>query len=166
MFFPKEFNDTIIINCTISNITENNPYFEGFEYGNSSDKIKFMHYSFNASTFFKANKLLPNYTIIKESDKSKAICSLSKNEGKEKEEKEEKEDKEDNKNETINNYFMKRKSSGGISTGAILGILIPCILVLLAIIIIALTCRNSPKTKIKEQSNNETDSNIEIKIDK
>ena len=164
--FPKEFNDTIIINCTISNITENNPYFEGFEYGNSSDKIKFMHYSFNASTFFKANKLLPNYTIIKESDKSKAICSLSKNDDKEKEEKEEKEDKEDNKNETINNYFKKRKSSGGISTGAILGILIPCILVLLAIIIIALTCRNSPKTKIKEQSNNETDSNMQIKIDK
>ena len=149
--FPKEFNDTIIINCTISNITENNPYFEGFEYGNSSDKIQFMHYSFNASTFFKANKLLPNYTIIKESDKSKAICSLSKNE-----------DKEFNKNETINNYFMK-KSSGGISTGVILAILIPCILVLLAVIIIALTMRNSPKTTIKEQSNYETDSNSQIK---
>ena len=111
-----------------------------------------MHYSFNASTFFKANKLLPNYTIIKESDKSKAICSLSKNE-----------DKEFNKNETINNYFMKTKSSGGISTGAILAILIPCILVLLAVIIIALTMRNSPKTTIKEQSNYETDSNSQIK---
>lgn len=154
--FPKEFNDTIIINCTISNITENNPYFEGFEYGNSSDKIQFMHYSFNASTFFKANKLLPNYTIIKESDKSKAICSLSKNEDKEKE------DKEYNKNETINNYFMK-KSSGGISTGVILAILIPCILVLLAVIIVALTMRNSPKTTIKEQSNYEIDSNSQIK---
>ena len=115
-----------------------------------------MHYSFNASTFFKANKLLPNYTIIKESDKSKAICSLSKNEDKEKE------DKEYNKNETINNYFMK-KSSGGISTGVILAILIPCILVLLAVIIIALTMRNSPKTTIKEQSNYETDSNSQIK---
>lgn len=115
-----------------------------------------MHYSFNASTFFKANKLLPNYTIIKESDKSKAICSLSNDEDKENE------DKGYNKNETINNYFMK-KSSGGISTGAILAILIPCILVLLAIIIIALTMRNSPKTTIKEQSNYETDSNSQIK---
>ena len=101
--------------------------------------------------FFKANKLLPNYTIIKESDKSKAICSLSKNE-----------DKEFNKNETINNYFMK-KSSGGISTGVILAILIPCILVLLAVIIIALTRRNSPKITMKEQSNYETDSNSQIK---
>ena len=148
--FPKQYNDTIIINCTISNITENNPYFEGFEYGNSTDKIKFMYYSFNVTTFFKANKLLPNYTIIKESDKNEAICSLSKNK-----------DKEEEKNETIN-YFIKNKSSGGNSRKKILTILIPIIVFLLLVMSIVLICK-SPNTIMENEINFPTESNLQIK---
>ena len=79
--FPTKFNNTIIINCTIANITETNPYFEGFEYGNSNDKIRFVYYSFNATTLFNANKFLPNHTIIKESNKNEKICKIEKTGG-------------------------------------------------------------------------------------
>ena len=51
-----KYNDTIIINCTIFNITEKNPFYEGFEYGNTTDKIRYNYYDFEANNFFKANK--------------------------------------------------------------------------------------------------------------
>jgi len=73
--FPKEYNDTIIINCTISNITESNPYYEGFEYGNTSDKIRFIYYDFDPKNFFNANSFFPELNIIQESNKSNIICS-------------------------------------------------------------------------------------------
>ena len=44
--FPVEYNNTIIINCTIYNITEKNPFYEGFECGNTTDKIRFYYYDF------------------------------------------------------------------------------------------------------------------------
>jgi len=74
-FFPKEYNDTILVNCTIYNVTDIDPYSQGFEYGNTSDKIKFLYYSFNASTLLKANELIPNVSIITESDKSQSLLS-------------------------------------------------------------------------------------------
>ena len=73
--FPKKYNDTIIINCTISNITETNPYYEGFEYGNTSDKIRFIYYDFDPKNFFNANSIFPELNIIQESNKSNSICS-------------------------------------------------------------------------------------------
>jgi ABC-type amino acid transport substrate-binding protein len=128
--FPKKFNDTIIINCTISNITEN---YTRFEYGNSTDKIKFMYYSFNATTFLKANTLLNNDSIIKESNKSEIICQSI---------------KKSRNDEDISkiNYIKKYKSAGRLSTGEIIAILVPCILVVIIVFIfIFLVCkRNSP----------------------
>ena len=118
MYFPEKLNDTIIINCTISNITKN---YTRFEYGNSTDKIKFMYYSFNATTFLKANKLLNNDSIINESNKSEIICqSIRQN---------------DDENNSRINYIRINKSSERLSTGAIIAIVIPCILVLVIIIV-------------------------------
>ena len=74
--FPVDYNNTFLINCTIFNITEKNPFFEGFEYGNTTDKIRFLHYDFEANNFFKANTILPNKSILTESDKSKVICPI------------------------------------------------------------------------------------------
>ena len=67
---PKQFNDTILVNCTIYNITDIDPYTQGFEYGNSSDHVNFVYYSFNASTLLKANELIPNSNVITETNKS------------------------------------------------------------------------------------------------
>lgn len=69
--FPVEYNDTIIINCTIFNITEKNYFYEGFEYGNTTDKSRFFYYDLEANNFFKGNIILPNKSIITETNKSK-----------------------------------------------------------------------------------------------
>ena len=38
--FPEKYNETITINCTISDLKDIDPYNEGFKYVNSSDKIR------------------------------------------------------------------------------------------------------------------------------
>ena len=130
--FPKNFNDTIIINCTISNITEN---YTGFEYGNSTDKIKFMYYSFKATTFLNANTLLNNDSIIKQSNKSEIICKSINN------------SKNDEDISGIN-YIRKYKTSGRLSIGSIIAILIPCILVVVIVFIfIFLSIKRAPLVK-------------------
>ena len=174
--FPKKYNDTIIINCTIYNITENNTYFEGFEYGNSTDKIKYVHYSFNATTFFNANKILTNHTIIKESNKTGEICLTSNSSSNTSNISNvsdtssvsntsntiNNDDEEEEKNQTTNYLtYFKKKSSRGLSTGAIIGIILPCEVVLLAISILALRCRNNEPESRKEISSSEI--NLKIK---
>jgi ABC-type amino acid transport substrate-binding protein len=135
--FPKNFNDTIIINCTISNITEN---YTRFEYGNSRDKIKFMYYSFNATTFLNANTLLNNDSIINESNKSEIICqSIRQN---------------DDENNSRINYIRINKSSERLSTGAIIAIIIPCILVLVIVIVFIFSAiKRTPPIKEKPSTN-------------
>jgi ABC-type amino acid transport substrate-binding protein len=137
--FPKNFNDTIIINCTISNITEN---YTGFEYGNSTDKIKFMYYSFNATTFLNANKLLNNDSIIKESNKSEIICQSNIS-------------IKDEDNSRINFIkSKKKKTSGVLSIGAIIAILIPCIIVVVIVFIfIFSSIKRAPLIKQKPTKN-------------
>lgn len=129
--FPIKYNDTIIINCTIFNITEKNPFYEGFEYGNTTDKIRFLYYDFEANNFFNANTILPDKNILTESDKSKAICQNN----------------DDNKNFTNSNrIFINKKKSSHLSTGAIIGIIIPCICVLLLTTFIAIYQRKKIST--------------------
>ena len=137
--FPKEFNDTIIINCTISNVTEQNPYYEGFEYGNTSDKINFIYYNFDANNFFNANSIMPQYNIIRESNKSQIICKYENN-GTSKNGKSTVSSDSSNSSESSNNYFSyyKNKHSSGLSTGGIIAIIIPLSLVLIAVIVLAL----------------------------
>ena len=140
--FPVEYNNTIIINCTIFNITEKNPFYEGFEYGNTTDKIRFMYYDFEANNFFKANTILPNNNILTESDKSNAIChSLDENDDKE--------------NITNLNPKFYIKNSSSLSTGAIIAIIIPCAALLLIAIFVLIYLRNTPKS-LREPSNSST----------
>ncbi len=140
--FPKEFNDTIIINCTISNVTEQNPYYEGFEYGNTSDKINFIYYNFDAHNFFNANSIMPQYNIIRESNKSRIICKYENNGTSENGTSTDSSDSSDSSNssESSINYFSyyKNKHSSGLSAGGIIAIIIPLSLVLIAVIVLAL----------------------------
>jgi polar amino acid transport system substrate-binding protein len=115
--FPVKYNDTIIINCTIYNMTEKNPFYEGFKYGNTTDKIRFFYYDFEANNFFKANTILSDKNILTESDKSKVICTID----------------DDKKNSTNSNQIFIKQKSSKLSTGAIIGIIIPCVVALLLV---------------------------------
>jgi hypothetical protein len=138
--FPVEYNDTIIINCTIFNITEKNPFYEGFEYGNTTDKIKFMYYEFEANNFFKANTILPNQSILTESDKSKVICPIS-------------DENDDKENITNLNQIFYRKNSSKLSTGAIIAIIIPCVALLLFVTFVIMYLRKKKPIELHEPSN-------------
>ena len=122
--FPVKYNDTIIINCTIFNITEKNPFYEGFEYGNTTDKIRYNYYDFEANNFFKANTILSNKNIITESDKSKVICH---------------ENEDDDKGNITNlNPKFYKKNSSKLGTGGIIAITICCAAVLLGVTFVSI----------------------------
>ena len=141
--FPVEYNNTIIINCTISNVTEKNPFYEGFEYGNTTDKIRFMYYDVEANNFFKANTILPNENILTESNKSKEICP----------------DENENDNEaTITSIYHKKNS--GLSTGGIIAIIIPCAAILFAVILATCLIPKGQSVDLKEPSL----SNVKLKV--
>ena len=94
-----------------------------------------MYYSFNATTFLNANTLLNNDSIIKESNKSEIICKSINN------------SKNDEDISGIN-YIRKYKSSGRLSIGAIIAILIPCIIVgVVVFIFIFLSIKRAPPVK-------------------
>ena len=138
-----EYNNTIIINCTISNVTEKNPFYEGFEYGNTTDKIRFMYYDVEANNFFKANTILPNENILTESNKSKEICP----------------DENENDNEaTITSIYHKKNS--GLSTGGIIAIIIPCAAILFAVILATCLIPKGQAVDLKEPSL----SNVKLKV--
>ena len=129
--FPEKYNDTIIINCTISDLDNIDPYEEGFEFVNTTDKIQLIFSNLELNNFFQANsKISGHENIITESDKSKKVCTSNST---------------SQENNTIKPVIHKIKSSGGISTGAIIGIIIPCVVVLIAAIATAAVCYNKNK---------------------
>ena len=129
--FPEKYNDTIIINCTISDLDNIDPYEEGFEFVNTSDKIQLIFSNLELNNFFQANsKISGHENIITESDKSNKVCTSNST---------------SQENNTIKPVIHKIKSSGGISTGAIIGIIIPCVVVLIAAIATAAVCYNKNK---------------------
>ena len=149
-FFPKQYNDTMLVNCTIYNITDIDPYSQGFEYGNTSDKFNFVYYSFNASTLLKANELIPNISIIKESNKSQSLLSKDNNTD------------IDAEIKPIKNNYIKTSKKKSLSTGAIIGIIIPSILVLA--LIAALIFKFSKSNNINENPVHSTSEIGKIKI--
>ena len=129
--FPEK--KTITINCIISNLENINPYKEVYEYANTSDKINLLYINLELSNFFQANsKISGHENIITESDKSNKVCTSNSN-------------STNQDNNKINPVVRKQKSSGGLSTGAIIGIIIPCVVVLIAAIATAAACYNKRK---------------------
>lgn len=75
--FPDKYNDTILINCTISDLEDINPS-EGFEYVKTDDKIKVGSKTLGADNFFQANTKISGHSdIITEADKSNITCDSS-----------------------------------------------------------------------------------------
>ena len=144
--FPIEYNDTIIINCTISNITENKTHYEGFQYGNSSDKIRFIYYDFDPKNFFNANSILPGLNIIQESNKSNLICNGT--------------DVDDNKFNKLNS--LSNKKSYSLSKGKIILICVPIAVILISFVwVIIVSLR--PKAHKRAMRSSPSESNLAIK---
>ena len=100
---------------------------------NTSDKIQLICSDLELNNFFQANsKISGHENIITESDKSNKVCTSNSN-------------STNQDNNKINPVVRKQKSSGGLSTGAIIGIIIPCVVVLIAAIATAAACYNKKK---------------------
>ena len=115
--FPSTYNDEILINCTIDDISDVDTS-NGFQYVNTTDKIVLIYDYLEADTFLQANSKLKGHKIITESNKNQNACPVNSpssppSEG----------------NDTIN--YPIKKNSSGLSTGGIIGIMIPCGLALL-----------------------------------
>ena len=128
--FPEKYNETITINCTISDLKDIDPYNEGFEYVNSSDKISITYSKLDVGNFIRADSKLPGHKIITESDKSKKICNgTSPSPSPSPSTTPSTTPSPSDDNRTL--YYQRKKSSSGLSTGGIIAIMIPCGLVLL-----------------------------------
>ena len=144
--FPDKYNDTILINCTISDINDIDPYSEGMSFLNTSDKLNILYYNLELNNFFQANTKIPGHNgIIKESDKNNFVCESSKNDNNNNGN-----NNNNNGNNTSNNNYIteiKKRSSNGLSTGPIIAIAIPSIILLLGVLIITISLkRASPAT--------------------
>ena len=133
--FPEKYNDTILINCTISDLNGTDPYTQGIEDIKTSDKLRINKIDYEIDNLLKANSKLGT-NIIQESDKSKSICSKSPTPEPEKD-----------TNSTIN-YFPTRQKSSGLSTGGIVAIAVPCgLLVFGAAVIVVMSKGGAPGSR-------------------
>ena len=162
--FPEKYNETITINCTISDLKDIDPYNEGFEYVNSSDKIGITYSKLDVGNFIKANSKLKGHKIITESDKSKKVCN----------------DTRPSPSPTpspspspsptpspvpspspspsdanITTFYKSQKNSSGLPTGGIIAIMIPCILLLLAAAAFALMSSRPGAIAANQYNNSE-----------
>ena len=108
------------MNCTI-----NDSYDGNIKYEDSKDRIQILYSSIRVDNLMKANELFNDNSIIAKSNLSKI------KEAEEEEEEEEKEEEEFIPDINSTNYGMKK--SNNLSTGAIVGIIIPCVAALVAI---------------------------------
>ena len=75
--FPDTYNETILINCTISDLNNVNAS-EGFKYVNTSDKMNILFNNLELNNFFEANsKIIDHNNIIIERNKDNIICFSS-----------------------------------------------------------------------------------------
>ena len=72
--FPDTFNDTILLNCKISDLKDIDPYSQGVKSLNSTDKLRILYSDLEIRNLLQANTKIGE-KIIEESDKSEAICS-------------------------------------------------------------------------------------------
>ena len=173
--FPNKYNDTILINCTISDINDIVPHSEGMEFLNTSDKLKIVYYNLELNNFFQANtKISGHNNIIKESDKKNFVCESSQNNNNNSNNDSNNNGNNDNNghndnnkndNNTYNNFIPNRKNSGELSTGGIIAIVIPTIILLLGVTIITINLKSS-SSSVHALSNFNDDSIQNIQIPK
>ena len=136
--FPEK--KTITINCIISNLENINPYKEVYEYANTSDKINLLYINLELSNFFQANsKISGHENIITESDKSNKVCA------------------QNSTSSTESNNISLINRSEGLSTGTIIGIIIHCVVELIAAVCLYVACskrEDIPPSNLNSESIN------------
>ena len=131
----KFYNDTILLNCSINNITEiEQSYFNGTEikYGKTNDRIKILHSTLDVNNILNANNLFLNENILKQSNTSNLLCTIFGNKNITNNTNSTNWDDPSNKKTVFNRFIPKKKSSNKVST--ILAIVIQCVVALIAII--------------------------------
>jgi ABC-type amino acid transport substrate-binding protein len=144
--FPEnfEYNELSLINCTIPDLKGVDPTKNGLTLGTSNDTLGLNNVEYNPTNLLNGNTLLPGYPIINESDKTNYICyaeplpttvpptttpttvttttpPLN--------------------NSTLTYYKSSKKR---LSTGTIIGIIIPLAVALVGATIGAFLCRRGP----------------------
>ena len=174
--FPDKYNDIIVMNCTINNLNGTDPYTQGIQFINTTDKLRIICYDYEIDNLLKANSKLGK-TIIQESDKTGSICSYSSinnntnntninnntnsstnntnssTNNNNNDSDNNNNDGNTNNNDENNNKKFNTKKSKGLSTGGIIAIIIPCCVALVAALAFAILKRNNspaPPTIINE----------------
>ena len=143
--FPEnyDYNGYALINCTISDLKGVDPTQNGLILRTSNDTLGLNNVEYNPTNLLNGNTLLPGYNIINETNKTSYICYVP-------------------APTTIyvppttvppattvttttplknSTYLYYKSSKKGLSTGAIIGIIIPCAVALLGATIGAFLCR-------------------------
>ena len=148
--FPDIFyNDVIIINCSISDLSQNEGFKGEIKHGDSKDRIQILYSTIRADNLIKANELFSDNITIIQSNLSNITCPSNNT------------DSNDTTTDTNSGnttdefkYFGKYKKSSGLSGGAIAGIIIPCALALIAIIVLTFMCSNKVTPQYSENPSN------------
>ena len=177
--FPEKYDDTILINCTISDLNNIDPYTEGFEYHNTSDKMFLAFATLELNNFFQANSIIPEHKdIIIESNKTNIVCTSPLNTTTDLNTTNNTYPTNNNTNasstsnntnstdpgDNIDPLLKKSSSSGGLSGGAIAGIVVASVVAFLAIVGITLCCLKKKPEKIPLEENRANASAQDMKI--
>lgn len=72
--FPKTFSDIFLINCTIDDLNGIDPYTQGIDFINTTDKLRIVYSDLEIDNILKANDKL-KLPLITESNKTEYICT-------------------------------------------------------------------------------------------
>ena len=138
---PKYFGEDIItLNCSIPGMTGNeNISNSNIQLGEITDRIEIMYATIKANNLLKANILFPDENILEQSDLDNIVCPTSSSPS-------------ENGNSTS---YSKRNENSGLSTGGIIGITIPCCVVLVGVAALAIgmgTMGGAAPTNVAEGS--------------
>ena len=133
----KFYNDTILINCSISNVSEaEQSYFNGtaINYDKTNERIKILYSTLDFNNILNANNLFLNENIINQTNTSNLFCQIFGNKNITNNTNSTDDDEPSTTKTTFNRYIPKKKSNSNAST--IVAIVIPCVVALIAIIMV------------------------------
>ena len=131
---PSTFSsDVITLECTASGLSRlRNLADENIEFGEITDRINILYSSIKADNLMKANEIFPGENITNIGDVST--------------------DSDESYSSSNSTY---KKSSSGLSTGGIIGVTIPCCVVLAAVTGLAFAMKGSaPDIVVGTEANN------------
>ena len=128
MFFQIH-NDVIIVNCTVSDLSQNKEFKGELIHGDSKDRIQILYSTIRADNLIKINELFSK-NVINISDLCDITCPNN----------------DDSKGNSIGEFkhsVFYRKSIG-VFVRLVLSIVIPCVVVYLAVIDLIVICSKRP----------------------